>query len=213
MLNKVVIIIKKSQLSAKELSYIIDHNADFAGFDLNSLPLSNFLDPLSTATTTGPLTPAITINTLPSPLDTIQQSKADINSPALLNNWSALNDFVQFKNSGNISSEDSNTDLIDFFNLPEIQSSPNISPSEIIIDKLVKVTGWDKKSLQSLMLGTNSFKYVNSDLKNIDQLVQLVDCLDLIKRLGVSASQILKWSDLVNKSSTFAEVIENSSGD
>ncbi len=202
LLNKVGLLIRRLQLSVKEISYIFDHSSDFAGLDLKDLPISDF----KTFIGSSPISvPAITIDTSQTPFDLGEQENVDKQTPLLFNQWSNLVDFVCFRNNNIISSED--TDIIDFFNTLEIQTSPNFSPIDTTIDKLGAITGWDRKSL-SLLVGIAGFNYINSDLKKIDQLVRLLKCLELIKRLGVSVLQIFKWINLVNKNTIDAEAIE-----
>ena len=51
------------------------------------------------------------------------------------------------------------------------------------------------KRLKTLV-GLDGFKMKDSNFKNEHKLLQLQSCMLLLKRLGVSASQLFRWAEL-----------------
>ena len=74
-------------------------------------------------------------------------------------------------------------------------ASPNLWPKVMARaaqeEKLVNVFGWDAKTLDVLII---KMKLETEDFKNELVLVRLQTCMLLIKRLGVSAGQLIGWA-------------------
>ncbi len=102
----------------------------------------------------------------------------DTLAPALFRQWRRLNDFVTLRDS----LPQGEVGLIDVFKAASLDDARK---------QLMLATGWETSNVDALIGG---LKLTEANFKNDVAITRLQACMQLIKRLGVSADQLFEWA-------------------
>jgi hypothetical protein len=100
--------------------------------------------------------------------------------PALFNQWERLRDLFTLRDSLPVGE----------VGLLEVFGAPSADEAQA---KLTLATGWDSKEL-AVLTGAEGFKFGGGDYQTEVRLVSLQSCWSVMKRLGVSATQLFDWA-------------------
>jgi hypothetical protein len=186
-LHKIALLANTFELTASELVYLDTHKADFANFDLNTLPVERD-------------------NSLP--------SQTDVRAVALFRQWERLFDLVTLRtglpqrDAGLIDVFGAAANAGEVLKLPS--SADNDEKKRRALEqakkKLLAATRWDEKTADALVGDRafvlpsippalpNGFNLRIDAFKNEIWLVRLQASLKLSRRLGVSVDRLFAWT-------------------
>lgn len=170
LLHKAALLIKGFKMTSKELVYLSSHGSDFVGID-----------------------PTASSIWLPFDLNNLSLEFSDpfgLNG-AHFSQWERLYELFGLRDA----QTQTETTLFDVFAATS-GGTGSTAPSQATIDKLKAATGWDAGSLTDL-IGPAGFNFTNSALNNEIALRRAEACLQLSKRLGMSAKQLFAWAQNV----------------
>jgi hypothetical protein len=170
LLHKAALFVNTFKLSDRELAYLSappPASTDLPKLDLNALPLVRDSSNAS------------------------QVKQIDENTAGLFAAWQRVSNFVTLRNSlpqGEVT-------------LPDVFASPSFDDAQT---KLAQTTGWDPQIVTVLVSAAQTgqqpdgtgFNLNLAELQNELWPARLQVCTRLIKRLGVSASQLFTWASL-----------------
>jgi hypothetical protein len=184
LLHKAALFVSTFKLSDGELAYLCaPPSTALSSVDLNALPLAR------------------------DPSNTEQGKQLDQNAPALFAAWQRVSNFITLRNS----LPQGEVRLIDVF------ASSSLGDATT---KLTQATGWDPQMV-AVLLGSNQatqqsgqvvivgFNLGLADLQNENWPARLQVCMRLIKRLGVSPSQLFAWANLHSDFATVQQIAQD----
>ena len=167
LLHKATLLINGFKITSKEVVYLSSHGGDFVGVDPTA---SSILMPFD-------------FNNLP-----LEFSDPFSINGARFSQWERLYDLFTLRDA----QTQKESSLFDVF-AAAAEGTDSAAPGQTTIDRLKAATGWDTGSLTDL-IGPTGFNFTNNALKNEIALRRLEACLQLSKRLGMSATQLFAWA-------------------
>ncbi|GFJ82142.1 neuraminidase-like domain-containing protein [Phytohabitans houttuyneae] len=106
----------------------------------------------------------------------------------LYGRWLALHRFARFRDAHPAPEGTSLTALLDLARTAG-------SPGGTVLDRLSALTGWDRDDLDDLHTGLGFTHGATSSYRSVDTYLRLAECFHAIRRVGVTAGQLLSWAD------------------
>lgn len=144
------------------------------------------------------------LNALPLNRSVSTATSIDANAPALFTQWERLNSLFTLKNNlphGEI--------LFEIFYLVAYGSdTPPPGGVTYLDSRLAVAGGWNQQELD-ILTGPNGFSLAYNDFRNEIPVVRLQACLNLIRRLGVSAAKVFTWMGAASPDANQARDVKN----